>query len=349
MARGGSGHQTVLVFGGGNALGAYLGGVYERLHENHIRPDWIVGASVGAVTGAILAGNSPEQRLDKLRTFWAEVTQHTLSSGSSSGPFREAYNGAHTILALLLGRPSVFQGRFPGLWSIFPWMPNDIAVYDHTPLKATLERLVDFERLNTAETRLSVVCVDLETGDEVVFDNTREEIKPEHIVASTAITPIFPPVEIDDRLLCDPGYANNLPIDIAFEEPPHSDMICIAVELFSLLGSRPASLDATLERAQDILFASAGRRTVKGLRREYELRQVLEPDGPTIKLLHLAYQAASHELASKTLDFSPSSVADRWAAGRRDMEEGLLRLQTQGKQETGFEYLPLRVAGARRN
>jgi NTE family protein len=330
--------KTTLVLGGGNALGAYLAGAYEHLHRQDVQPDWIVGASVGAVTGAILAGNAPEHRLEKLGQFWAEATQHTYGALGGNETLRQTYNGMHSVMTLLFCRPNIFQRRYPGLWSILPWVPNDVAIYDHSPLRSTLERLVDFERLNRAEVRHTVGCVDLESGEEVYFDNTREEIRPEHILASTAITPAFPPVEIGGRLLCDPGYANNLPLDPLFDEPLDQDLLCIAVELFSLRSPQPASLDAVLERTQDILFATPARRTVKALQREYALREQIEPKGPRVRLLHLAYQAASHELATKTFDFSPSSIADRRAAGERDMAVGLKLLREEEGLDGRFRY-----------
>jgi NTE family protein len=230
--------QTALVLSGGNALGAYLAGAYEHLHRNNIEPDWIVGASIGAVTGAILAGNAP-------------AMVHISGSLSVTEKGRQIYNGLHTALTLMFGRPSIFRDRLPGLWSLLPSVPNDIALYDQTPLRRTLERLVDFDRLNRAAGRFTAVCVDIETGDEVYFDNTRDTIRPEHIVASAAIPPAFPPVEIDGRLLCDAGYTNNLPLDVPLREQADRDLICIAVELCSLRAPRPASLDAVAERAHD--------------------------------------------------------------------------------------------------
>jgi NTE family protein len=145
-------------------------------------------------------------------------------------------------------------------------------------------------------------------------------------------------VEIGGRLLGDPGYANNLPLDPVFDPWPEEDLVCVAVDLFGLRSPRPRSLDAAVERAQDIVFASAGRRRVDALRREYGLRERFEPDGPRVRLVHLAYHAAGHELAAKTLDYSPSSLRDRWAAGRRDMAAGLTPLEGAGG-ERRFEYL----------
>jgi NTE family protein len=331
--------RIALVLGGGNALGSYLAGAYEHLHQNDVRPDWVIGASIGAVTGAILAGNASEDRLPKLNQFWAEAMVRTSGSLSLTEKGRQIYNGLHAAVTALYNRPSIFQHRFPGLWSILPWIPNDISLYDQTPLKRTLERLVDFDRLNAGEVRFTIATVDIETGEEVFLDNTRQTIRPEHILASAAIPPAFPPVEIDGRVLCDPGFTHNLPLDPLFREPLSEDLICIAIELFSLRAPRPASLDAVLERAHDLIFASSGRRTIEALKREYQLREQLEPDGPRVRLVHLAYQAAGHELSAKTFDYSPSSIRDRWAAGEHDMASGLALLRGAADDKRRFMHL----------
>ena len=338
--------RLALVLGGGNALGAYHAGAYEVLDSRGLQPSWIVGASVGAVTGAIIAGNAPEERLSKLRTFWSRATQHTAPSPTEWLKPRQIYNGLHALLALTYGRPGLYRQRFPGLWSALPWVPNDVALLDHKPLLRTLEELVDFERLNRGETRLTVACADVETSEEVYFDSARQKIRPEHILASTAILPAFPPVEIGGRALCDAGYVNNLPLDPLFATEPEQDLLCLALELFSLRAPRPGSLDAVLERTNDMIFASAGRRTIAALAREYALRQRLEPNGPTVTLLHLVYQAGADELAAKSFDFSPSSIRDRWTAGGRDMTSGLQMLENRPAAEGRFGYLALHGSSA---
>lgn len=338
--------RVALVLGGGNALGAYHAGAYEVLDSRGFRPSWIVGASVGAVTAAIIAGNAPEERVDKLRTFWSGATQHTAPSPTEWLKPRQIYNGLHALLALTYGRPGIYRLRFPGLWSALPWMPNDVALFDHRPLLRTLNELVDFERINRGETRLTVACANVETSEEVYFDSARQEIRPEHILASTAILPAFPPVEIDGRVLCDAGYINNLPLDPLFATEPEQDLLCLSLELFSLRAPRPRSLDAVLERANDMIFSSAGRRTIAALAREYALRQHLEPDGPAVTLLHLVYQAGPDELAAKSFDFSPSSIRDRWAAGERDMARGLRLLDDKKTVEGRFRYIPLHGSSA---
>jgi NTE family protein len=330
-----------LVFAGGNALGAYHAGAYEALHNQGLRPHWVVGASIGAVTAAIVAGNAPEDRVAKLRQFWNEATQRTAPSPTRMLKPRQIYNGLHALLALAWGRPNIYRHRLPGLWSALPGVPNDVALFDNAPLLQTLKRLVDFERLNRGDTRLTVCCVDIETGEEVYFDTARHTIRPEHILASTAILPAFPPVELDGRVLCDAGFTNNLPLDPVFATEPERDLLCIASDLFSLQAPRPRSLDAVLERANDLIFASAARRAVAGLTREYELRQKLDPNGPAVTLLHLVYQASDDELAAKSFDYSPSSIRDRWAAGTRDAVSGLERLEAHGTDRRRFNYVTL--------
>jgi len=173
--------------------------------------------------------------------------------------------------------------------------------------------------------RLSVGCVDVETGEEVWFDSAAGPLGPEHVLASAAPMPHLPPVEVGSRLLCDPGYVNNMPVDRALAEPPARDLLCLAVELFGLRGARPASLDAAAGRVQDMVFAGHAAHHVAALRREHALRARLEgPGGPAVTLPHLAYRPPpGREIAARMSDFSPASLAERWAAGRRDTARAL--------------------------
>src|SRR3712207_7835459 len=138
-----SGNQDVaLVLAGGNAVGSYLAGAYEQLHEQGVRPNWIIGASVGAITGSLLAGNAPEERVEKLTRFWQEATLPTSPMPLlQSVKFRQIYNGLNVALTMMFGRPNMFRRRFPGLWSALPWVPNDVALYDTAPLRSTLEQI----------------------------------------------------------------------------------------------------------------------------------------------------------------------------------------------------------------
>lgn len=333
--------RIVLVLGGGNALGSYLAGAYEHLRQQDVEPHWIVGASIGAITGSIIAGNAPKDRVPRLQEFWEQAKMHSGIGPHRGSSIRHAYNEAHTAFALLLGHPGLFGHRFPGLLSILPWMPSDSALYDHRPLRQTLERLIDFDRLNKGGIRLTVVCVDIETGEEICFDTAHEKIAPDHLLATSAITPLFPPVEIDGRFLCDPGFTNNLPVDLALVIPPEENTLCIAVELFSLRAPHPESLDASAERANDLILASSSRRTIEALQREYALHECIDPNGSSVTLLQLSYRSSSDERAGKTFDYSPASLQDRWAAGVRDMEHALAQLGAAQRETKRFKVIRL--------
>jgi len=332
--------NVALVLSGGNALSAFHGGVCEEMLTHGIQPQWIVGASVGALAGAILAGNPPERRLERLRQYWNEATQANFwPAPRDSVRLRELYNAAHIFSATAFGRPGIYRHRFPGAFSALPWMPNDVAFYDQTPLRRTLEHLVDFDLLNRAEIRLSFICIDVETGEEVWFDNTRGRITPQHLLAAVALMPIFKPIEIGGRLLCDAGLRNNLPVDHVLAEPPPHDLICFAADLHSPRGQRSTCLDAAFQRSEDIRFGTQGQRAIAALQREYALRQRWESEGSSVMLVHFAYRALEPELAGKLFDFSPGSIRDRWTAGRLEMRQVLDMLASRPGTNERFTYL----------
>jgi NTE family protein len=335
--RGAPAPRTVsLALSGGNALGAYAGGAIEALEQAGIRFDVLSGASIGAVSAAIVAGNPPGRAGDALRAFWAVASSGPGGAwpGLSSGRARELVNGGHALRTVLFGRPGLFSPRPTGFLSLLPGMPPDVALFDSRPIAATLERLVDFDRLNDARSpRLVVAAVDVESGEAVYFDSRRDRITPRHLLASTGFLPSFPPVDIDGRLLGDPGLLCNLPLDpILIGET--GDRLCFLVDLYSGEGPRPRSLDTSLERAQDIVFSAQTSRTLQAFRREQRLRHLLEraprtaardrlPPPGQVDIVIAAYRALPHELAAKALEYSAASLGERWDAGRRDMEAGL--------------------------
>jgi NTE family protein len=328
------GFDLALVLGGGNALGAYHLGVCEVLLRAGAKPGWIVGTSIGAVTGAILAGNPPETRLERLAEFWRASAHGPFRLPPLPHSLRARLNTDFALAALLLGRPGLFGGRFPGLWSLLPGMPGDRALRDHRPLVRSLEQLVDFDRLNGGGLPLSFVALDMESGEEVWFDTREQEVGPEHLLAATALAPLFPPVEIDGRLLCDAGLANNLPFDRVFRTPPERPQLCIAVDPFALGHGRPDTLEETLARVQDLAFASQTRRALGSLARERALFARAEPGAPPAILAHLAYRAPGHQRALKGLDYSAASLAERADAGRADMAAMLPRVAAAPRTET---------------
>lgn len=332
------GIDVALVFAGGNALGAYHLGAAERLAGSALRPGWLVGTSIGAVTAAILVGNTAEAGLPRLRAFWAQATQRELPLPPLPSALRARINTDFALAALIFGRPGLFRQRYPGLWSILPGMPADVALRDHAPLAQTLERLIDFGRLNDAETRFSFNAIDVERGEEVWFDNRNDVIGPGHLLAATALAPLFPPVEIGGRLLCDAGFGNNLPVDHVFREPPARDTLCIAVDLYNRAHGRPATLDETAARVQDLAFAMQARRGIEAMQRECELLRRLDPASPAAALAHLALRAPGHHRTLKPLDYSRASLEERVRQGRADADRALRRL-AETPRGTPFAYV----------
>jgi NTE family protein len=341
---------VALALAGGNALGAYGAGAYEAMHARGYLPDVISGASIGAINGAIIAGNAPNARNEKLHEFWNQAGMGSaFGLAPATGKPRELYNTAHAVQSLLLGRPGLFRPRVPGLMSMLPGMPPDVAIFDNKPLVATLERVIDFDVLNRADVPLLIGAVDIESGEPVIFDTRKEKVDVRHFLASTAFTPAFPPVEIDGRCLADPGLISNLPIDALLDPPPREDLLCFAVDLFESMGVRPHSLDTGLKRVQDIVFSAQSLRTIEARSREHRLRHMLgelaehvpaerrtkraaaelirEARDNELAVVLVAYRARPHELATKTLEFSSASIGERWAAGVADMNSALDKLE----------------------
>jgi NTE family protein len=316
-----------LALSGGNALGAYAAGAVEAIEAAGIRPQLISGASIGAITGAIVAGNPPGLASAALREFWS-LASSGVGGGwpcLSAGRPREMVNSTHALQTLLLGRPGLFSPRPSGFFSLLPGTPPDVALFDSRPIVKTLERLIDFERLqpDAGGPRLVVCAVDLATGEPVYFDSLRERIKPRHLLASTGFIPSFPPVEIGGRLLGDPGLVCNLPLDPVLLDHEAGDRLCFAVDLFSGAGERPYSLDSSLERTQDIIFSAQTARTLQAFQREQQLRHQLRPAAAQVEVVLAAYRALPHEVGAKTLEYSAASLRERWSAGRRDMAAGI--------------------------
>ena len=330
--------DVAVVFAGGNALGAYHLGAAERLARSGLAPRWFVGTSIGAITAAILVGNTPEEGPKRLRAFWDLAVQRELPLPGLPNAWRARINTDFALAALLLGRPGLFRSRYPGLWSLLPGMPPDIAIRDHRPLAHTLERLIDFGRLRGADVRFSFNTLDLESGEEVWFDNRTDEIRAEHLLAATALAPLFPPVEIDGRLLGDAGFGNNLPVDRVFREELSRDTLCIAVDLYNASHRRPSSLDETVARVQDIAFALQARRGIEAVRRERELLRRFQPESPSVALGHLALRAPGHQRTLKPLDFSRASLNERTRQGYEDADLVLRRLAETPRGEA-FAYI----------
>ncbi len=320
-----SGFSFALVLGGGNALGAYQAGAYQALHDRGLAPDWVAGASAGAINGAVICGNPPERRIAQLNALWSPASgdQAGLAQASQLEEMRRTAAAATTIAS---GRSDIFVPRnLLGPW----WNPFGAAepasLYDTHPLLATLGRLVDFDLLNRGVPRFSATAVDIETGDDVIFDTRLTTIGPDHVRASSALLPAFPPVEIAGHLLGDAGISANLPLDSVLNEPSERPLLCIAIDLLPLQAPRPRTLGETVSRLQDLMFATQSRRALAAWQAIYEERG-RGGAAASVTLLHIAYSDQSREVSGKAFDFSAESAAARWRAGREDAAAALDQL-----------------------
>ncbi|MGE0797176.1 MAG: patatin-like phospholipase family protein [Lautropia sp.] len=330
-----------LVLQGGGALGAYQAGVYEVLAERREAVDWVAGVSIGAINAALIAGNAPEQRVDRLRTFWQLVSSGAGQSLPGWSGERSLLNQLSASAAMAAGVPGFFE---PRPWSAL-WLGLSApvtSVYDTAPLRATLERLVDFDRINAGGIRFSVGAVNVRTGNSIYFDNSVQRIRPEHVMASGALPPGFPPIRIDGEHYWDGGLVSNTPLQYVLDEHERSRrLIALQVDLFSARGALPATLGQAMARQKDIQYSSRTRLATDALAANASLQEtvvaLLEALPPSrrrdpaiaalcarlrqqpIDIVHLIYRHKPHELDSKDYDFSRLAVEEHWEAGRRDL------------------------------
>src|SRR6476660_9675338 len=257
--------QPVLVLQGGGALGCYQAGAYQALCHFDFEPEWVAGISIGAINAAIIAGNGPEKRVDRLKEFWNMVSSPVSWNPVTPGDrARSLFNETSAALIATFGVPGFFAPRVPPAPFWPPGSPQSQSYYDTAPLKKTLERLVDFDRINDLKTRLSVGAVGVTSGNFKYFDNYEfkklgKKIGPEHIMASGALPPGFPSVIIDGEHYWDGGIASNTPLDFVLDEEISRDLLIFQVDLFSARGPLPTSLMEANGREKDIRFYSRTR------------------------------------------------------------------------------------------
>jgi NTE family protein len=338
--------KPVLVLQGGGALGSYQAGAYQALCHQDFVPEWVAGISIGAINAAIIAGNAPEKRVERLKEFWETVSPVSWNPVVKGDRVRSLFNETSAALIATFGVPGFFTPRFPPapLWP--QGSPQSQSYYDTTPLRATLERLVDFDRINDCKTRLSVGAVGVTTGNFKYFDNFEfrklgKRIGPEHIMASGALPPGFPSIVIDDEHFWDGGIASNTPLDYVLDEDNTDDLLIFQVDLFSARGPLPETLLEAAEREKDIRFSSRTRMNTDKNKKVHDARKALRdllsklPDelksDPSVKFLcevskestvtvvHLIYRSKNYESSSKDYDFSRVGMVEHWNAGARDV------------------------------
>jgi NTE family protein len=335
-----------LLLQGGGALGAYQGGAYQALAEAGIHPDWVAGISIGAINSALIAGNAPENRVDRLREFWETVTSSPLTLAflppqAIKGDVAHGFiNQISAFGALVGGAPSFFAPRFPPPFLNPPGSVEATSYYDVSPLRATLERLVDFDRINARQTRFSVGAVNVRSGNFAYFDNSRDEITPLHVMASGALPPGFPAVEINGEQYWDGGLVSNTPLQWVLGTRPRQDTLAFQIDLWNARGEFPRDLTECSVRQKEIQFSSRTRaateqfRQLQCMRRAaYTILQQLPDtlrntaeakllaeaaDEKVYNVVHLIYRAKSYEGTSKDYEFSRRTMLEHWQAGYND-------------------------------
>ncbi len=338
--------SVALLLQGGGALGAYQAGVYEAMAERGIEPTWVCGISIGAINSAIIAGNPLEKRVARLREFWETVTAAgggwnnwwlDLPGGSY---MRSVVNQVAAGGVLMQGAPGFFSPQVPPPSLQLKGSPGATSWYDTHPLKATLERLVDFDRINQAAMRFSVGAVNVRTGNFAYFDTTTDKIRAEHVMASGALPPAFPAVEIAGELYWDGGMVSNTPLDWVLASRRDINTLVLQVDLWSARGEAPTDLAEVGTRMKDIQYSSRTRAATDQFKYRQKLRaalytlmQKMPPElaaTPEAKLLRsetgpaaynivqLIYRSASYESQSKDYEFSRSTMEEHWKAGYRD-------------------------------
>jgi NTE family protein len=343
--------QPVLVLQGGGALGSYQAGAYQALCHFDFEPEWIAGISIGAINAAIIAGNEREKRVDRLKEFWNMVSSPVSWNPVTPGDrARSLFNETSAALIATFGVPGFFTPRVPPAPFWPPGTSQSQSYYDTAPLKKTLERLVDFDRINDLKTRLSVGAVGVTSGNFCYFDNfdfrkRGKKIGPEHIMASGALPPGFPAVVIDGEYYWDGGIASNTPLDFVLGEEAKRDVLIFQVDLFSARGLLPESLLDAAEREKDIRYSSRTRMNTDKNRKLHNARMAVRdligklPDylknDPSVELLreaskentvtvvHLIYRSKNYETNSKDYDFSRVAMVEHWEAGVRDVHTSM--------------------------
>lgn len=348
-----------LLLQGGGPLGAYQAGVFEAMAEIDLHPTWLAGISIGAINAAIIAGNPPRDRVSRLKTFW-----ETISRPAQVTPFGDlareilentlahpAFNAFQAPMATMTGSNGFFTPRVPGPMFARAGSPEATSLFDMGALKSTLETLVDFDRINSAGgIRLSVGAANVRTGNFVYFDSTERNIGPEHVMASGALPPAFPPVEVDGKLYWDGGLTSNTPLNHVLKyTAAKQDVLAFQVDLWSAIGSFPRNIADVILRQSEIYFSSMTRSKTNDWKQTLEQRSMIAglldrlppelADCPEAKLLsemanrnaynivHLIYRSGVHEHDAQYREFSPLSTKTHWQAGYTDA------LQTLGHGE----------------
>jgi NTE family protein len=357
MVGSGFDHEILLLQGGG-ALGAYQAGAYQGMVEAGISTTWVVGISIGAINAALIAGNPPERRVERLREFWQRISVDVGPPVAAwLDPLRPYANYMAAMSATAFGVPEFFTPRVPPPWLAIDGAEEALSVYDTEPLVKTLERLVDFDLINRGPVRLSLGAVNVCKGSSIYFDSETTVIQPDHVRASGALPPGFPPVTIAGEHYWDGGVVTNTPITYVADQRPEDTARIIQVDNFNAEGELPRNLGLVTERAKDIQYASRTRFNIDRLEELSELgvavRRLLDKLPPELKsdpdalklaeaadernwtIIRLINKRPSRSGAVKDYEFSRATIEEAWAAGLEDVRRSVADWDDFGRREVG--------------
>jgi NTE family protein len=337
-----------LLLQGGGALGSYQAGVYEALSEAELLPDWVAGISIGAINGAIIAGNKPADRVSKLRGFWEQITSwpavgqfDLFNSMVAKGgiPARSLWKQISAGISVAAGTPGFFTPRLIPPWASPEGTLEATSYYDTGKFRETLEEFIDFDVLNSGQARYTIAAVNVRTGNYELFDNTAREIGPEHVMASGALPPEFPAVEIEGEHYWDGGIVSNTPLEWV-TDTAKDDLLAFQVDLWSAVGRFPRNMIEVSTRLKEIQYSSRTRAVTNRLKHTQRLRKAIATlykklpqnlqNSAEVKafesflqsrhyhIVHLIYRAKDYEGYCKDYEFSRLTMEDHWKAGYND-------------------------------
>ena len=343
--------RIALLLQGGGALGAYQAGVYQALAEADLHPNWVAGISIGAINSAIIAGNPPELRVKRLREFWETVSAspfgipYVKELEPRDGFARQFIYQTQAMNNLLFGAHDFFVPRMPPPLLFPPGSPEKASLYDNSPVRETLGRLVDFDRINSGAMRLSVGAVDVRSGNFAYFDTKTQKIRVDHVIASGSLPPGFALTEVDGHYYWDGGLISNTPLQWVLDSQPRLDTLAFQIDLWNARGELPRDMIEVEVRQKEIVYSSRNRAATDQYKRSQKLRIALAHlinklpaelrDSDDVQLLrtvandkvcnivHLIYRARKYEGIAKDFEFSRFTMEDHWNAGYSNARENL--------------------------
>jgi NTE family protein len=347
--------QVALVLQGGGALGAYQVGVYEALHEAGVEPDWVIGTSIGAINGAIIAGNPRERRMERLEAFWRMVRSD--EAARLWGMWPAVANAVVHASIVAKGIEGFFAPNPDAAWGVHaPLGVERAAFYRTSPLQETLKGLVDFGCVNSGKTRLTLGAVNVRTSEMRYFDSREMALDERHVMASGALPPAFPAVRIDGDPYWDGGIYSNTPVEVVLDDKPRRDTLIFAANVWHASGPEPETVWQVMGRQKDIQYASRATSHVRRQQQIHRMRHIIrelkrhiaeERHGdPEVKglldygcatVMHLMPLHAPRlegEDQTKDIDFTAAGIDSRRKAGYADTQRVLAERPWENCEDT---------------